>query len=396
MRVALISAVEEGAGGADHPLAWLPFCGSTIARRQIDLALALGCERIICLTTDTGQRTLPLERSAQSGGAKFQTARGPRQLVGTIQADDELLVFAEGLLIDAAEAVPLLQEGNGILTLPADIGIPAGFERIDADYAWAGVFIIPGGLVDQLDELPSDVDPVSTLLRMALQFHVPRRAVPPEALADGWWQLLTRDTDIQALEAAWLRRRLPEASIFSPTNWLSRQILDRHGAAMLAHRDGAAAAVSGGILLLAAALACAWFAFPIAGFVLLAPAAVVLSVGSGVLAMRQPPRAIRTWTERATPEMIPLLRDLTILGVAALAIDGTWYERLFPPGMMIGLLWMDSAGGAAGWRALLNDRALLTLAMAIAACFGIAEPAIMAWAAALLVLQAIFGNRGRG
>ena len=64
----------------------------------------------------------------------------------------------------------LLDEAPGVLVLPVEAGVAAGFERIDINHAWAGALRMPGRIVAGLGDLPADWNPVAALLRLAGRF----------------------------------------------------------------------------------------------------------------------------------------------------------------------------------------------------------------------------------
>jgi hypothetical protein len=85
---------------------------------------------------------------------------------------------------------------------------------------------------------------------------------------------------------------------------------------------------------------------------------------------------------------VPWALDIALAACAALAIEGDWLHRLFPPLILLAVLhgarprlWHNAAS-------LLGDRALLALAFALAAAFSLAEPAVMLAALLVLLLDA--------
>jgi hypothetical protein len=79
--------------------------------------------------------------------------------------------------------------------------------------------------------------------------------------------------------------------------------------------------------------------------------------------------------------------DVALVAIGALAIDATRAERLFPPLVAAGLLRVTPPWPENGWRALAADRGLVAMLLALAAGFGLAEPAFMALALALILLR---------
>ena len=171
LRTALLSAVERSEDGT--PRAFLELGGRTILVWQADLAISLGCERIVCLAQGPTPELLELQQELEEKGLSFQLIRGSLQLVSLLSADQDILVLADGLVFDRELAHAAIGDKRGIAALPAEEGIAAGFERIDANRAWAGLLVARANIVERLADMPPDVDTISLILRLALQAGVP-------------------------------------------------------------------------------------------------------------------------------------------------------------------------------------------------------------------------------
>ena len=200
-------AAESGAG----PRAFLRIGGLTVARQQLALALALQCERIVCIAPALSNPIVELQHLAEAGGCQFHVIPGARPLVGLVTATDELIVLADGLFASTAEACDLLSDGQSVLVQPVEQGIAAGFERIDLNHAAAGAMRLPGRLVERLGDLPSDCDAVSSLQRIALQAGVRQRAIPVQGQDGLFWSLVRSDAEAHAIEPQWVRQRTRDA-----------------------------------------------------------------------------------------------------------------------------------------------------------------------------------------
>ena len=86
MRAALISI-------ADTPS---PVAGKSLARRQLDFAFALGCERVIALGNGAAPEAIALRHATEARGARFHSIGDAHGLLGAVAAADELLVLAPG------------------------------------------------------------------------------------------------------------------------------------------------------------------------------------------------------------------------------------------------------------------------------------------------------------
>ncbi len=215
MRVALLSAIQPTSDGTGVR-GLLSLAGRSLGLRQVELALSMGCERIICLAQGPDEDSLAMQHRSERDGARFHFVPHARGLSGLVNADDELFVFAEGLFTDAKLVGELLEGSRTVLTVPAEKGVPQGYERIDRDYAWAGILKTRGSSVEQVREMGADVDPVSALLRIALQSGGAMRAIPEEVLDDGRWMLLWDRDGASAFEAGLIRRTVSVASFAAP------------------------------------------------------------------------------------------------------------------------------------------------------------------------------------
>jgi hypothetical protein len=180
----------------------------TLARHQLGIVLALGCERIVCLTQAPYDDIVELKSAVEAVGARFHLIAEPRALVGLVTAIDEVVALGDGLLAWPPTAIALLEGGPAVLVQPVEAGITAGFERLDLNHADAGACRIPGRLVQRLTELPRDCDGFSALQRIALQGGVPQRLLPAVALAEGRWTLVRSEVEAHAAESHWIHRAI--------------------------------------------------------------------------------------------------------------------------------------------------------------------------------------------
>lgn len=371
MRTALLSALELTQDGQPRALERLG--GRSLLEWQVDLAQEMGCSRILCLCERDIDPLHDARRAAERQGLEFHLVPGPLQLVRQLTADHELLVMADGLVADRALLAERLGAERGILTLPDEAGIAAGFERIDADHAWGGVFVARAQIAERLAELPPDSDAVSALLRLALQSGTRLVPLSDEVLDSGDWLLVRDRQALSQREAALLDRSVERAFWRAPGIALGRRLARRLAPDWLERGPAAASALGATGLLGAigfaasemplAALACYLF-----GGLALATRAALVSLRSRLRGMGAAPGRGR---------VADALVDLTLVVVLALPLQRIdAFERLFLPLMLLGLVRLAGMVAPAAWRALWSDRSLLALLLLGAAWLGVLDQAL--------------------
>ena len=384
MRVALLSTLEPSTDAAASPRGLLRLGGRSVVQHQLSAALALGAERVICLAEGLPGEIVALQHAAERGGAAFQTAPDGLALARLVRPDDELLVFADGLIAPAEAIATVLGGRTGVVVQPVESGVAAGYERIDLNHAGAGLVRMPGRLVAGLAELPGDWNPVSALLRIAVQASL-RQTVLPQALADsGAWTLIRSELEAHRLEPQWLRRLTDRADAAGPGQWLAARLVERLGPALLhAGTRPFALSLGAGALALIALLA-AWFGIYPVGFAGLGlawltrrAAAVLARVHGGGT------RRARRWLD-ATAAF-----DLGLDAALATAMTWCFTELRTEPSAeihgafvaltLLGLLRLAAAVFARRrWKSWFEDRLMLAVALAGASLSAVFDLALMA------------------
>lgn len=384
MRTALISlAGQPRTATGDAPLV---LAGKTLARRQLDFAIAAGCEAVIALGDGGSAEAIALRHAAEAEGLRFQAIRDSHGLLGAIHADDDLLVLAPGLLPEAPEAIEALMKGRRVLVLSAGPAVSAGFERIDLNRAWAGVLVVGGAQVERLADLPVDVVPSSALVRIAMQANVRETPLPEDLLVEGSWKMFGDRADPITSDSAWLKRHAPAASPFTPTQWLGGLALRAVAGRLLSAPHATSGMMLATLVVLAASVLSALYGIPWLGLGLVAVAAFLAYSVAGLVHLRTAPFGVYGRWERLQG-VLPWLVDAALLACALLAIEGTWLHRVFPPLVMLGTLWATRPEALPDWTALTGDRGLLAVLLAIAAGLGFVEPGVMLVSLLLLALN---------
>ncbi|MCB2045603.1 MAG: hypothetical protein H6915_06575 [Novosphingobium sp.] len=373
MRVALLSILDHAGEAEDGHRAFLTFAGKSLAARQLELALGIGCERIVCISDNLAHPLIALQHRVEGAGARFHVISAARALGGLIHASDELVVIADGVLPLAAEAQELLDRGNAVLTLPADEALDRGFERIDLNDAWAGALVMPGGLVERLNQLPPDCDAVSALLRIALQAGLPQRELPERLLAEGRWVRLSSQSEADQLEPQWLRRLLPAPDPFAPGNTLANWLIGRWGMSLLDRGVSARVLVSLAFVVALVAIALGWHFSVIAGL-LIAMAGWMLGRSGIALGQVEKSGAARTGEGGRLASALEWVVDLALAMLLAMGAGEqftAWPDRLFGGLFLMAGLRILAAVRRRGWSALAADRLILPIILALCSAIGV-------------------------
>lgn len=381
MRVALLSMMEPASAGADVPRAYLRLGGATLAHHQLALALAAGCERVACLARALDPELAALQHEAERAGARFHMISGGRALSGIVTASDELLVLGEGVIVSPPDALELIARSPGILVLPAESAVPQGFERIDLNHAGAGLMLLPGRLVERLNDLPPDADPASALLRIGLQAGVVQRSVPQELVSNGHWLLVRDEAQAHAAEDVWMDRQTSGLG-HSPGLGLAAWIARRFGAAMLHAGSGASAPGLGATALVAMAAGSAWLGWPSVGLGLLGAAWLAQRVGS-IIGGAQADSLGLSRGILSREEPFGLVLDGVLIGVLMAApqlVPGQpiWLQA-FAPLVLVGLVRLLAGAMPERFSAWFDDRLVLAAvlcAVGAAGLLGYAVPAL--------------------
>ena len=390
MRVALLSTLEPSADDATTPRGLLRLAGRSIAHHQLAAALALGCERVICLADGLPGEVIALQHAAERAGASFQVTGDGRAVAQLIKPDDELLVFSDGL-VAAPEAISTLLGGrSGMVVQPVESGMAAGYERIDLNHAGGGVMRLPGRLAAELADLPGEWNPVSALLRIAVQSSLRQVVLPQSLSANGRWALVRSDGEAHRLEPAWLRQHTAHRDGNGPGRWLAARVVERLGPALL-HAGTKPQIVSLGAAVLALlALGSAWFGANSAAFAGLGIAWLVRRSAAILARVHGEPRVGETrWPD---PEAgFGILLDLSFVAVAAWRLGAThpvtnaYVVGGFTALIMLGLLrLLPSLFADAPWSGWLEDRLVLALVLAAASLTSVFGFALMGGCLALL------------
>lgn len=389
--------LERATDGGGVQRAFLRIGGVTLARQQLGFALALQCERIVCIAPALAPELVELQHVAEAAGARFHVIGGPRALAGLVTAADEIIAIGDGLFASSVEAAALLEQGQAVLVQPIEQGLAAGFERIDLNTAAAGAMRVPGRLVAQLAELPADCDAVSALQRIALQSGVAQRAIPAPGANGLFWTLVRSDGEAHSLEPQWIRQRTDDAGRAStPGRLLALFGVRAFGPALLDAGGGAGALLAAAVVTTAIGLGAGWFGYVIPGLALCG-LAWILMVSFALLERIQSNQGVVRGRISTRGLVLGWTLDAALVALAgwgSVAVPGQpWFERFFPPLMLFAVLHLVPKALGTRWTAWLEDRVLVAAAIAVGIGTGHGG-ALLHGAALLVALAGILVPRG--
>lgn len=388
MRTALIAALRHSSNG---PLrAALPLAGRSVLARQVDLLRAQGCERILCLCDRVDGEVLRVQAAVEASGGTFQALRGFLHLPAMVRMDEELVILADGLVPDPAMVRDLFATGpqppRFVACLPAESGLvsrhPDDFERIDATRHWAGLLAMRGAPVQRLADFLPDADAISVLLRLALQDGTPCRQLPEENPAPESWLLATDAVALAKQEHALISRAAGAVDWLRPSLAAARLAARALGPRAL-ERGPLAALLTAAALLLGGVGASA-LGVPSVGLALAAGGVFGAALADALTAMQR-----QLMGEGASPNALARLGwGVDILGAITLLLSLSpvpWGEPLAVLGpVTIGLARLVHRKSRFVPIAVLADRAVLLVGLALAAAFDLL-PLATALAALLLL-----------
>lgn len=387
MRVALVAMTGEGVPP-------VRLGGRTVTWHQVQAALALGCERIVCLADMPGAELAGLQREVEGRGARFSAIASPRALSGLVSAADTLFAFAPGILPDREWLTQALGARAGVAALPADRAVERGFERIDRDRGWAGVLSTRGDAVETLGSLPPDADPISGLLRIALQRGARCVDVPDRWLDDGRWALLADAGAARRIESGWQERHVPAPSLDRPAeavaHYAARGLLSRVAGQP---RAPTAVAICGALLALAGG-ATGYLGSTLGGLALLALGAFTLQVGDRLARLVRAGSGQASELGRKSTAARDAFVDLSLVAVAASPLEFSGWTGPFAAMMSVAAIRLAREDGVPRPIRPFGDRTLIVALFLIATVGGMFVPGMAAFSVAALTAR-IFWPRKR-
>lgn len=374
-------AVPDG-----YPRAFVRVGGLTVARQQLNLALSLQAERVVCLAGQMAPEIVELQHEAEGAGASFHVIPNARALLGLVTAGDEVIALGDGLFASAPAAAALLGQGPAVLVQPIEQGLAAGFERIDINHAAAGAMRLPGRLVERIAELPVDCDAISALQRIALQAGVPQRLLPPLGQDGTFWTLVRGEADAHALEPVWIRQRSGGGEPLNLSRGLARMAVHSFGPGLLHAGSGAGSVVAAAAVAALLGLGAGWFQFVALGLIFCAIGWILREAGVMLARIQSdsPDRGrIGLGRRTAYAWLIDAIMVLLLAWDAMRVPGAPGWSQFFAPIMLFSLLRLLPRAINHRWTVWLKDRALVGLALGVAVISGAGSEAVHIAALAL-------------
>jgi CTP:molybdopterin cytidylyltransferase MocA len=168
---ALVAAFDVEAGS---PRAALPLAGATLVEHQIRRLAAAGAERPILLVEQMSPAlAAPLAR-LRADGIAVKLATSIAAAADLLAAEPRVLILADACLPDRALIERAASAAVPTIAVVDDTPENAAFERIDAEHRWAGIALLDGRRIAEVAQMVGDWDPISTMLRSAVQEHAAR------------------------------------------------------------------------------------------------------------------------------------------------------------------------------------------------------------------------------
>lgn len=374
MRVAVLSLIEAAGADAGALRGYLPIGGRSVLRHQIGFALSLGCKRIIVSAEGISGELVALQHVVESGGAQFHVVATARALVPLLQPEDDVFVLGDGLLAMPGALRELLEAGPVVLTLPVEVALPLGFERIDINNAFAGAMRFPGRVAAALADLPPEWNTQSAVLRLAVQARIAERGVPSSLVDEGQWTIVRNEEAAHQAERRWLRLHTnnAEGRAGSPGEAVARVIVQRFGPAMLhaGTRPALVGLAAGLVGLLGGGLG--WLESFAAGFFLLGLGWLVERVAS-LLGQVERDSLLATGLARRSIEIFHVLIDAGFVVLATWRSElpsAPWGLRAFAPILLIcALRLLPVALPSNHWFRWLEDRLFIGLVLSLTSIF---------------------------
>jgi hypothetical protein len=363
----------------------LPLAGTPLIEHQARRAVAAGAGRVLLLVDETPPELAAVVERLRADGIGTALCEGIDRIADALLPEDRVLLLADACLPDETQIRAALAQSSRAVTVLPDLPELAAFERIDAEARWGGLALVDGAHVAETAAMLGSWDPISTLLRRAVQqnaIRIPAGTAPILA------------SDVSALAAA--EQQMMAATRTRPDDWIGRAVfapieelalpllLSRRIGTRAVSLIGSALALGGGAL--------AWTGWRWAALILLLASGPVAAIAMRLARIRdQHDRSLAALTR-----LRPVAAAAGALGLTWLLYQasGQWGWWLVTAAMIAAIL--GRLPGSRAWLASSDTLIWSMLPGAIVGRWDIGLAVVAAYACASFVVVQWAALRGRG
>ncbi|MGH6632837.1 MAG: hypothetical protein ACREB0_05710, partial [Sphingopyxis sp.] len=181
--IALVGASETLPDGSLRAL--VTVAGETLIERQAARLSDVGVTHIAVAVGAVPAELLATCDRIRRRGLKVTAVRAAADLMGLVEADDRIMLVADGLRAGGTHYAAIARPGSPAILVTGDTPLTQGFERIDATRRWGGLACISEPMVAELAAMPGEWDMMLTLLRLAVQSGARRLYCEPALFEQG-------------------------------------------------------------------------------------------------------------------------------------------------------------------------------------------------------------------
>lgn len=149
--------------------ALLPIAGMTLIEHQAEQMRAVGVAKIIILVDGVPPELAEACDRIRLRGLAVELARCGKDIARSAAGCDRLLLVADGLIAGENLWRAMAAVTRATLLTTRDASVTQSLERIDANWRWAGIAMLPAQTLAGLADAPEDWDAQLFLFRAAVQ-----------------------------------------------------------------------------------------------------------------------------------------------------------------------------------------------------------------------------------
>lgn len=217
-RIALLSAASASEGSETPPGAG----EESVLAHQIAALRSVGIRKFMIEVETVPGALLAMADRLTKAGNSVDFVRSAQDLQTKLHGSDILVVQAEGIYIAPELLGTMLEQPGPFISTVDGRTENATFERMDLNTRWAGLAVMPSGVVAKVSELPQGWSISSSLLRQAMQDNVAQLPLKQSHLQDGDLRHVDAIADAEKLGSEIMARRAArepgfiETRIFAP------------------------------------------------------------------------------------------------------------------------------------------------------------------------------------